>query len=208
MSSRNHLATEPDGRDRILTVAIRSFAERGYDGTTTAGVAREAGVTQPLVHHHFGSKDGLWRAAMDELFAEVRMFTAKDAKTSLREVLLRSVEQFVRLSADRPEIARIIAREGTAPNARLTYLIENYLKTPFTEFVEALGQGQKAGLIAKPIRPDLLFFFFLGACTHLFDVTALAKEGLGIDTNRKDTREQFVVLAREILGRLLQGESR
>ena len=47
---------EKDGRERILAVAIRSFSEQGYEGTTTAGIAREVGVTQPLVHHHFGSR--------------------------------------------------------------------------------------------------------------------------------------------------------
>ena len=62
---RKPAVPEPDGRERILTAAIRSFSEVGYAGTTTAGIARDAHVTQPLIHHHFGSKDGLWRAAVD-----------------------------------------------------------------------------------------------------------------------------------------------
>src|SRR5947208_3696369 len=49
-------ALDQAGRERILAAAIRSFSEVGYEGTTTAGLARDAGVTQPLVHHHFGSK--------------------------------------------------------------------------------------------------------------------------------------------------------
>src|SRR5206468_3946349 len=38
-------SADQDGRERILSVAIRSFSELGYEGTTTAGVARDAGVT-------------------------------------------------------------------------------------------------------------------------------------------------------------------
>ena len=56
------------GRDHILRAAIDAVADRGYGGTTTAAVARAAGVTQPLVHHHFGSKEGLYDAVLDALF--------------------------------------------------------------------------------------------------------------------------------------------
>ena len=45
MSKRAEAIAEKDGRERILAVAIRSFSELGYEGTTTAGVARDAEVT-------------------------------------------------------------------------------------------------------------------------------------------------------------------
>ena len=179
-------------------MAIRSFAEVGYDGTTTAGVAREAGVTQPLVHHHFGSKQGLWQAAMDELFSAVRAVTGpQDASPADR--LLGAAEQLVRFVAARPEVTRIIAREGAAPSPRLTYLVDRYLREPFRETVSLVRAGQRAGLLATHIRPDLFLFFMLGAGSHLFDVTALAQESLGIDVTSTRVREDFVVLVREVL---------
>ena len=55
-------------RDRILAAALSEFANRGFDGTTTAEIARRAGVTQPLVHYHFDSKDALWYATVEEAF--------------------------------------------------------------------------------------------------------------------------------------------
>ena len=39
------------------------------NGTTTAGVARRAGVTQPLVHYHFATKNQLWREAVTTVLA-------------------------------------------------------------------------------------------------------------------------------------------
>src|SRR5262245_63501053 len=101
-----------DGRERILGTAIRTFSELGYAGTTTAGIARAAGVTQPLVHHHFGSKDGLWRAAMDAAFANVPRLVTNVDGSSPGETLLDIVERFVRFVAAHPEVTRIIAREG------------------------------------------------------------------------------------------------
>jgi TetR/AcrR family transcriptional regulator len=180
-------------------VALRSFADLGYEGTTTAAVARAAGVTQPLVHHHFGSKEGLWRAAMDGLFSEVRMFTALDRGLPPTEALLQVVERFVGLCAARPELARIIAREGASPSHRLTYLIDHYLRAQFQEIVATLRAEQTVGAIDASISPELLLFFVTGAAAHVFDIAALAKESLGIDVAAQPTRDAFMALVRSVL---------
>jgi AcrR family transcriptional regulator len=195
-----------DGRERILEAAARSFAERGYDGTSTAGVAREAGVTQPLVHHHFGSKDGLWRAVMDHLFAALARAPAPRARPrsgSGRDAhaLGHALASFVRFSAAHPELVRILAREGAAPTPRLTYLVERHVGPALAAAVALIGKAQRAGVLARNLRPELLLFFVLGAGTHVFDVAALAKEALGVDVGSEATREAFVAMFQQILER-------
>ena len=54
----------PDTRGEILAAARRSFAEKGFGGTTIRAVAGEAGVDPALVHHYFGAKDDLFLAAL------------------------------------------------------------------------------------------------------------------------------------------------
>ncbi len=58
-------------RERILTAALDLFSELSFDGATTREIAARAGVTQGLLNYHFSSKDELWRAAVDGLFAEL-----------------------------------------------------------------------------------------------------------------------------------------
>lgn len=53
----------PDTRGEILDAARRSFAQRGFRGTTVRGVAAAAGVDSALVHHYFGTKSDLFLAA-------------------------------------------------------------------------------------------------------------------------------------------------
>lgn len=53
-----------DTRGAVLDAARRSFAEKGYDGTTVRGIARLAGVDPALVHHYFGGKEQVFVAAM------------------------------------------------------------------------------------------------------------------------------------------------
>ena len=41
------------------------FAERGYDGTAIADLAKAAGVAGSVLYHHFDSKAGLWTAILE-----------------------------------------------------------------------------------------------------------------------------------------------
>ncbi|RCV48811.1 TetR/AcrR family transcriptional regulator [Marinitenerispora sediminis] len=52
-------------REAILAAARDQFGEKGYDGATIRGIARQAGVDPALVHHYFGAKDQVFVAAMD-----------------------------------------------------------------------------------------------------------------------------------------------
>ena len=57
-------AGETRTREAILDAARRSFAAHGYDGATIRGIAAGAGVNPALVHYFYGTKEGLFAAAM------------------------------------------------------------------------------------------------------------------------------------------------
>ena len=50
----------PERRAQVLRVATRLFARFGYARTTTASLARAAGVTEPVLYRHFPSKRALF----------------------------------------------------------------------------------------------------------------------------------------------------
>lgn len=54
----------------ILDAARACFAERGLAATTTREIAQKAGITQPLVHHYFGSKDALFDKVLEAVVAD------------------------------------------------------------------------------------------------------------------------------------------
>jgi AcrR family transcriptional regulator len=63
-------------REAILDAARRAFAEQGYQHATIRGVADLAGVDPALVHHYFGTKQGLFVAAMQLPVNPVEQLTA------------------------------------------------------------------------------------------------------------------------------------
>lgn len=51
-------------RERLLTAAVELFSERGFDRTTTREIGEKAGVDAALIARYFGSKTGLYLAAL------------------------------------------------------------------------------------------------------------------------------------------------
>ena len=52
-------------REKILAAARFQFSEAGYEGATIRDIAGEAGVDPALVLHYFGSKEGVFVAAVE-----------------------------------------------------------------------------------------------------------------------------------------------
>ena len=53
-----------DTRRRILETALALFAAEGFDSASTRAIAEQAGVNLPAIQYYFGSKEGLYRAAI------------------------------------------------------------------------------------------------------------------------------------------------
>ena len=56
-----------DRRRQLLEVAADLFVRHGFRGTTTAELAKSAGVTEPILYRHFTSKLDLFITLIDEL---------------------------------------------------------------------------------------------------------------------------------------------
>ena len=55
----------------MLDTACRVFSRSSYRGATTAEIAREAGISEPILYRHFGSKRDLYLACLDEAWREL-----------------------------------------------------------------------------------------------------------------------------------------
>lgn len=66
-------ARKPYDIDSLTDVALRVFAEKGYDGASMDDVARAAGITKASIYHHVSGKEALLERglsrALDALFA-------------------------------------------------------------------------------------------------------------------------------------------
>ena len=59
-------------RQAVLDTACDVFAQSSYRGATTAEIARAAGITEPILYRHFGSKRDLYLACLEQAWTQFR----------------------------------------------------------------------------------------------------------------------------------------
>jgi AcrR family transcriptional regulator len=75
MTVRNpsrQLSTADERRETVLRTAVRAFAARGYYGTPTVEIAKEAGISQSYLYRLFPAKEDLFVAVVRRCFQLVR----------------------------------------------------------------------------------------------------------------------------------------
>lgn len=111
----------------LLDAGIRLFGARGFDGTTTAAIAREAGLNEQLISRYFGSKAGLLAAIHDEHLALVRDHLEgdetpplPDLESELRRIMhrahdhIRQSERYLRVM-----LPRLVVDQDAAERMRI-----------------------------------------------------------------------------------------
>ena len=83
-------------KNRILESAAQLFATYSVGSTSMRQIAREAEVSQSVIHHYFGSKDHLYQSCITSMYAsltqlEQELFTALDPTVQPQEILKTSI---------------------------------------------------------------------------------------------------------------------
>lgn len=103
-------------RGRILQCALALFSADGLPGTSLRRIASEAGVSVALVHHYFGSKDGLYEACIEEMYAELGELQAHLQERlseggSLEDLLAGAVRSGFRFAREHRIATRLLWRQ-------------------------------------------------------------------------------------------------
>jgi AcrR family transcriptional regulator len=148
--------------EEILDKALTMFATVGYDGMSLRTLNRELGVSHNLIHQRFGTKENLWRAAVDYGFGRlVRHMQGlfDPTLTEPLEQLRLAIRRFVVFSAAHPELVALMNIEGRQDTDRLSYIYDTYIEVALKDVARLLAHLGDEGII-RPI-PLRSFHFLL-----------------------------------------------
>jgi TetR/AcrR family transcriptional regulator len=184
--------------ERILDEAFRAFATYGYDGVAVRNLNRELGVSHNLIHQRFGSKLGLWHAAVDRAFSQQVGELATAFDPTLNDPLDQlnyAIRRFVHYSAEHPELLGLMNIEARVDSERLDYIYDNYLGPALRPLGALLDYLQKEGRI-RPISLRALFFLVAHGAAAPFTLAPLARRFDNTDPlNSKQVDEQAALTA-------------
>ena len=160
------------------------FAANGFEGASTRTIAERAGTHQPQINYHFDSKEALWRAAVDHLFARlddtVRRHLDELPASTERERLASEIRAFTRAAAELPELNRIMVQEATIDSDRLRWIVEQHTRPRFEKLTATWRNLRQAGTI--PDIDEVVLYYSLVGAASLAYVNAPEARLLGHDT--------------------------
>jgi len=163
--------------EQILDAAFRAFATYGYDGVAVRTLNGELGVSHNLIHQRFGSKQGLWYAAVDRAFSQqvTQLATAFDPTLAdPLDQLNHAIRRFVHYSAERPELLGLMNIEARVDGERLDYIYDNYIAPALAPLGLLLDHLHENGRI-RPISLRALFFLVAHGAAAPFTLVPLAR---------------------------------
>ena len=174
-------------QQQIVDSAIALFAEKGYANTSTAQIAKAAGVSEGAIFKHYGTKDHLllsvilpfikdfFPAMAQEVFTEVMA----EKTDTFEQLLLKLLKNRVAFIYENKEIFRVVVKEILYKDELKKELLPYFAQiiTPFYSTV--LEEFKKRGeLIDKP-TDELIHYVllivggFIVSRIVLFDSSAL-----------------------------------
>ena len=173
-------------RQRILDAAVMVFSENGLNGATVDEIAAAAGVNKQRIYAYYGSKMGLFEAALLAVFQQVELFSAQSVKAAgadpenMTGIMLKN---FIRVHAEHPAFWRLLSwanLEG-AGAASLNQARKNENRTLRSIFEMAVERGCIRECSFESWLYTLLaasYFYFSNrlTLTHTLDVELTSTE--------------------------------
>jgi TetR/AcrR family transcriptional regulator len=117
-------------RERLLARALKLFAARGYEAVGVQEIVEAAGVTKPSLYHHFGSKDGLLKALLEDSFQEFfdALGPALGYHRDLNATLVAVAQAYLGFAQRRPDFYRLqLALWYAAPESAAHQAVAPYV---------------------------------------------------------------------------------
>ena len=190
-------------KQEIIQAALNEFARTGFEAASMRDIAANAATTHGLIRHHFGSKEGVWQAVVNHavlqytraLEAQLEQSKRKPADPS--QALRGLMRSQLMVSATRPEVARLLMREGVEGGSRLDYILEQLLKSQ-SQIVPLLLEVQQQGQL-KQFDPPMFLLFLLLMGDGPLALPALVKAMTGHDVQSPAFLERHIATLTETL---------
>jgi len=145
---------------QLLETAARCFAEHGYRGTTTAMLAREAGITEPILYRHFANKRDLFIALVESVGRRVianwqEMVRAMPSPLAqLRQILFRNPATADPMTQHVYRVIFHASTEFTEP--QIQQAIRDHYEQYLRFLTKIAQRAQEAGEIRHDVDAELL----------------------------------------------------
>lgn len=152
-------------RAALLDCACRVFSDGSYRGSTTAEIAREAGVTEPILYRHFESKRDLYLACFEESWTRVRALWEEAVAAEPEPALWVGAmgQAFLESQEHRGVVSNlwIQAFSESAEDPEIRRYVRKHMREVHGYVADVIRRAQAAGGVPPDRDPDAEAWIFL-----------------------------------------------
>lgn len=139
--------------DRILAAAKRLFASQGYEATSTMAIARLAGTSESQMMKHFGSKEGLLEAILDEGWKSMGgLLKEVIAMPDGAPKLIAMLGVVLKTLGEDPDLKELYLLEGRRIRREGRHVV---LSPGYIDFVKMVDDVLKKMAVAGQLKPGI-----------------------------------------------------
>lgn len=162
MTQTKQRLTAEERRHAVLLAACRVFTTRSYRGATTAEIARESGISEPILYRHFGSKRDLYLACLDESWRVLREFSEEVLASDPHGCLGRIAEAYMASKEPVRLIDLWIQALSVAPEDEvIAAALREQIRDVHAFFADAIRKGQEFGDVLPERDPAAEAWIFV-----------------------------------------------
>jgi AcrR family transcriptional regulator len=151
-------------RQAVLDTACRVFSRSSYHGATTAEIAREAGISEPILYRHFGSKRDLYLACLDEAWRAFRL-ASEEAVAADPEQSLGAIADAYMAKGRKLRVVDlwIQALNEASDDKVIAAAVRKQIREVRDFFADVIRDGQRRGVVHADRDPGAEAWIFVAA---------------------------------------------
>lgn len=188
-------------REQLLDVAADLFSRHGYARTTTAELAKAAGVTEPIIYRHFASKKDLYIALIERSGRqtleqwEIDLRNAADPADRLRRI----IGDNPMVSTRGREAYRVLLQSITeVDDPQIREAVVTHIRSVHTFIQREIERAQEGHRVTTRFSSEILAWMLIHVGMGYGVVTALGVDRHGFDASGVHVQE---IIARLLVGR-------
>ena len=169
----------------LLEIAIKEFADNGFDGTKQKEIAKKAGIANSLMNYRFDNKEDLWKQAVTELGKKLdkRFLEIQELFKDLQGVAALKIytREFIYFCGEYPEFYKIVFHEMCTKTSRADWLIDNILRPINELFKQNADPTNTSHLAVNGIPVANISTIIMGAANVFFIQSYQVEKMYGIN---------------------------
>ncbi|WP_373325715.1 TetR/AcrR family transcriptional regulator [Sporomusa paucivorans] len=188
---------EKNAKEKLIEAGEKLFALKGLAGVSIRELSQEAGANSALISYHFGSKEGLYAAVLENQFSPIGALLDSAARedASPTEKIISYARNVAVVHGRVPFLTKFMMGEILNPSRFFEPVIRKYIERAYRFLTDTLNEGIACGEFRKDMDVKTAALSLAGIINFYFISRPIFRHFVS-DSSAQD--EQYVMQAVDI----------